>query len=63
MYHDLLRQVETIDELGHRAIETYDGLGRFVLAEWKDAANDSHILAHTRYDSLGGRSFWRHNSR
>ncbi|MBE3575695.1 MAG: RHS repeat protein, partial [Firmicutes bacterium] len=52
-YLDAQRQVILTDELGHQTRETYDGLGRSVLAEWKDATGQWHVVAHTRYDSLG----------
>ncbi len=52
--HDDQNFVVTIsDELGRKTRETYDGLGRFVLAQQNEGGNIWRQVAHVQYDSLG----------
>ncbi|MEA4884992.1 MAG: hypothetical protein VB144_15300, partial [Clostridia bacterium] len=53
VYDDQNFIIAISDELGHKTRETYDGLGRFVLAEQEETSGSWRQVAHVRYDSLG----------
>ncbi|MDD2202474.1 MAG: hypothetical protein PHQ21_09145, partial [Firmicutes bacterium] len=52
-YDDQNFIVTISDELNRKTRETYDGLGRFVLAEQEEAPGLWRQVAHVQYDSLG----------
>ena len=52
-YLDTQRKIRITDELGNITEETYDGMDRLVTSSWIDSLNQTHVLSHNRYDSLG----------
>ncbi len=52
-YLDSQRKIRITDELGNVTEETYDGMDRLVTSSWIDSLNQTHVLSHNRYDSLG----------
>jgi len=56
-YLDSDRQIRIVDRLGSdtlsESLETYDGLGRFTLAEWKDETGARRLAGHMKYDPWG----------
>lgn len=52
-YDDQNFVVTISDELARKTRETYDGLGRFVLAEQEETSGVWRQVVHVQYDSLG----------
>ena len=52
-YLDSQRKIRITDELGNVTEETYDGMDRLVTSSWMDSSNQTHVLSHKIYDSLG----------